>query len=71
MALKYVVKKTVFGFDKTKAAKYVARPLLAGTVDYSALCDQVTKVGCSENGDRWSDRCDHVESGKSFVSEAG
>ncbi len=40
MALKYVVKKTVFGFDKTKAVKYVARPLLAGTVDYSALCDQ-------------------------------
>ena len=33
MALKYVVKKTVFGFDKTKAVKYVARPLLAGTVD--------------------------------------
>ena len=56
MALKYVVKKTVFGFDKTKAVKYVARPLLAGTVDYSALCDQVTQgwYGApwrSENGD--------------------
>lgn len=45
MALKYVVKKTVFGFDKTKTTKYVARPLSAGTVNYSALCDQVTKLG--------------------------
>ena len=50
MALKYVVKKTVFGFDKTKAVKYVARPLLPGTVDYSALCDQVTKVGMAPRG---------------------
>ena len=50
MALKYVVKKTVFGFDKTKTVKYVARPLLAGTVDYSALCDQVTKVGMAPRG---------------------
>mgnify|MGYP002705961923 FL=1 len=45
MALKYVVKKTVFGFDKTKTTKYVVRPLPAGTVNYSALCDQVTKLG--------------------------
>ncbi len=45
MALKYVVKKTVFGFDKTKTPKYVARPLPAGTVGYPALCDQVAKVG--------------------------
>ena len=50
MALKYVVKKTVFGFDETKTAKYVARPLLAGSVDYSALCDQVTKVGLVPRG---------------------
>ncbi len=34
----------------TKAVKYVARPLLAGTVDYSALCDQVTKVGMAPRG---------------------
>ena len=34
MALKYVVKKTVFGFDQTRTEKYVARPLLAGTVNY-------------------------------------
>ena len=45
MALKYVVKKTVFGFDQTKTPKYVARPLPAGTVGYPALCDQVAKVG--------------------------
>lgn len=50
MGLKYVVKKTVFGFDETKTAKYVARPLLAGTVGYSALCDQVTKVGMAPRG---------------------
>lgn len=27
------------------ALKYVTRPLLAGTVNYSAFCDQVTKLG--------------------------
>ena len=40
MALKYVVKKTVFGFDQTKTEKYVARPLLAGTVNYPELYEQ-------------------------------
>ena len=44
MALKYVVKKTVSGFDKTKTEKYVARPLLAGTVSSSELCDQIAKM---------------------------
>ncbi len=44
MALKYVVKKTVFGFDQTKTEKYVARPLLAGTVSSSELCDQIAKM---------------------------
>ena len=39
MALKYVVKKTTFGFDKEKAEKYVAM-----------LCDQVTKVGFVPRG---------------------
>ncbi len=28
MALKYVVKKRVFGFDKTKTEKYVAQRIL-------------------------------------------
>ena len=43
MALKYVVKKTVFGFDQTKTEKYVARPLLAGTVNYPELYEQAAK----------------------------
>ena len=30
MALKYVVKKTTFGFDKEKAEKYVAKPFKRG-----------------------------------------
>lgn len=51
MALKYVIKKTVFGFDKTQTEKYVARLLLAGTVSHSELCKQVAKrtpwVSCS------------------------
>lgn len=51
MALKYVVKKTVFGFDQTRTEKYVARPLLAGTVKHAELCEQVTKrcMGVSDS----------------------
>ena len=43
MALKYVVKKTVFGFDQTRTEKYVACPLLAGTVNYPELYEQAAK----------------------------
>lgn len=50
MALKYVVKKTVFGFDESKAEKYVARPFSIGSVDFSQLCDQVTAVGLMPRG---------------------
>lgn len=50
MALKYVVKKTTFGFDKDKAEKYVARPFNVGTVDFKMLCEQVTKVGFVPRG---------------------
>lgn len=50
MALKYVVKKTTFGFDKTKAEKYVARPLTIGSVTFPEFCDQVTKVGMAPRG---------------------
>lgn len=50
MALKYVVKKTVFGFDDSKAEKYVARPFSIGSVDFSQLCDQVTAVGLMPRG---------------------
>ena len=34
MALKYVVKKTTFGFDDTKAEKYVAQNVITNTVDF-------------------------------------
>lgn len=50
MALKYVVKKTTFGFDKEKAEKYVARPFNVVNVDFKMLCDQVTKVGFVPRG---------------------
>lgn len=50
MALKYVVKKRIFGFDKTKTEKYVACPLIAGTVSFPSLCEQVTKVGFAPRG---------------------
>lgn len=50
MALKYVVKKTTFGFDKEKAEKYVARPFNVVTVDFKMLCDQVTRVGFVPRG---------------------
>lgn len=38
MALKYLVKKTTFGFDKSKTEKYVARPMVMGTVGFANLC---------------------------------
>ena len=50
MALKYVVKKTTFGFDKDKAEKYVAPPFNAVNVDFKTLCDQVTRVGFVPRG---------------------
>lgn len=50
MALRYVVKKTTFGFDKEKAEKYVARPCNIVQVDFKTLCDQVTRVGFVPRG---------------------
>ena len=50
MALKYVVKKTVFGFDKDKNEKYVARPYNVINVDFKMLCNQVTAVGMVPRG---------------------
>ena len=50
MALKYLVKKTTFGFDKSKTEKYVARPMVMGTVGFANLCDQATKVGMAPRG---------------------
>lgn len=50
MALKYAIKKTIFGFDKTKTERYVGRPVSAGMVEFAELCDQVTKVGMAPRG---------------------
>lgn len=50
MALKYVVKKATFGFDKNKEEKYVARPFNIVNVDFKMLCDQVTRVGFVPRG---------------------
>lgn len=50
MALKYEIKKTVFGFDKTKTAKYVARPVSAGVITFADLCDQVTQISSAHRG---------------------
>ena len=45
MAFRYVVKKRVFGFDKSKSEKYVAASFSIGEISYDRLCDQVTKEG--------------------------
>lgn len=50
MALKYAVKKTVFGFDETKTERYVARSVSMGTVDFDELCEEVTLVGMAPRG---------------------
>ena len=48
MALRYVIKKRTFGFDKTKAEKYVAQNVITNTVDFRDLCEEIT------NGPQWS-----------------
>ena len=45
MALRYVIKKRTFGFDKTKAEKYVAQNVITNTLDFRDLCEEITKVG--------------------------
>ena len=45
MALRYVIKKRSFGFDKTKAEKYVAQNVITNTV-----CEEITKVGMVPSG---------------------
>ncbi len=44
MALKYVVTKRVFGFDKEKKEKYVIKPLLTDEVKFDELCIKVSQV---------------------------
>ena len=50
MAFRYVVKKRVFGFDKSKSEKYVAASFSVVEISYDKLCDQVTKEGMAPRG---------------------
>ena len=50
MALKYVVKKRVFGFDKTKTEKYVAQNVITNTVGFKDLCKEVSMFGMIPEG---------------------
>ena len=51
MALRYVIKKRTFGFDKTKAEKYVAQNVITNTVDFRR--SEERRVG-KECRSRWS-----------------
>lgn len=50
MAIKYEVKKVVFGFDKTKTEKYVAQTKVLGMVGFKSLCEEVQKVSMAPRG---------------------
>ena len=50
MAIKYEVKKVVFGFDKTKTVKFVAQSKVLGMVDFKTLCEEVQKVSMAPRG---------------------
>lgn len=50
MAIKYEVKKKVFGFDKTKTEKFVAQTKVVGMVDFKKLCEEVQKVSMAPRG---------------------
>lgn len=50
MAIKYVIKKRVFGFDDTKAEKYVAQSFSNGSIEFKELCEEITKVGMVPSG---------------------
>ena len=50
MALKYVVKKRVFGFDKTKTEKYEAQNVITNTVNFRDLCKEVSMFGMIPEG---------------------
>ena len=39
MALKYVVTKRVFGFDKTNTEKYVAKSVGSGIMNFDIMCE--------------------------------
>ncbi|WP_308757304.1 hypothetical protein [uncultured Bacteroides sp.] len=44
MGLQYVVAKRVFGFDKEKKVKYVAKSVGTGGVDFDKLCAKVSRI---------------------------
>lgn len=44
MALEYVVTKRVFGFDESKAEKYVARAVGSGQVSFNKMCAKVSRL---------------------------
>ena len=44
MALEYVVTKGVFGFDKDKNEKYVAKSVCSGRVSSSKMCGKVSHL---------------------------
>lgn len=44
MGLQYVVAKRVFGFDKTKTEKYVAKSVGSGELSFDKLCTKVSRI---------------------------
>lgn len=44
MGLQYVVAKRVFGFDKSKTEKYVAKSVGSGELDFEKLCAKVSRI---------------------------
>ena len=44
MGLQYVGAKRIFGFDKDKNAKYVAKSVGAGELDFDKLCAKVSRI---------------------------
>lgn len=44
MGLQYVVTKRVFGFDKSKAEKYVAKSVGVGDMSFDKLCAKVSRI---------------------------
>lgn len=44
MALEYVVTKRVFGFDKDKSEKYVAKSVRSGSVNFAKMCRKVSEL---------------------------
>ena len=50
MAIKYEVKRVVFGFDESKTEKFVAQTKVLGMVGFKKLCEEVQKVSMAPRG---------------------